>query len=237
MKLGIFTDAHYSSIESPEWQRFNRRSLEKIKTAMKAFHAAGCDMVISLGELIDHEAEHEKETANLKQIAEVFASYDMPIAAVMGNHDAFSFEVNEYYGILGEQTRPTDRVIDGKTLLFIDACHFKTAEHYRRGDDARYEEAWTDTFYPYVEKLRCDLNTADGRCFVFMHQNVDPNIQADHRLSNDAALRKAFEQSQKVDTVFQGHFHGGADSVVNRIHYRTFPSMCASDDRYFIVEI
>lgn len=237
MKLGIFTDPHYSSVDIPEWERYNSRSLDKIKTAMDAFTAANCDLVICMGDLIDHEKSHALESENLARIATVLNRYDLPFVAIMGNHDAFSFEQDEYYQILGTQRRPENRVIDGKTLLFLDACHFKTGIHYHPGDEAQNEEAWTDTYYPYPKHLKAALEMADAPVFVFLHQNIDPNCPEDHRLSNDLLLRSILAQSSKVDTVFQGHYHEGKQSMIDGIRYITFPSMCAADDRYFIVEI
>ena len=71
MKLGIFTDSHYSSQEITCGNRYNSRSLEKIKQAYCYFEEEKCDLVICLGDLTDKESTHEKEVENLSKIAQL----------------------------------------------------------------------------------------------------------------------------------------------------------------------
>ena len=104
--------------------------------------------------------------------------------------------------------------------------------HYAPGDSD-----WTDTYYPYEEQLRQTLNSLTGDIYLFMHQNVDPGIRADHRLSNDDAIRAIIETSGKVRTVYQGHYHPGYQSENHGIPYITLPAMCEGDDRITIIDL
>jgi predicted phosphodiesterase len=61
MKLGLFSDAHYSSAEVTCDRRQNNRSLEKMKEAYRIFEEAGCDLVVCLGVLTDTEDTYEKD--------------------------------------------------------------------------------------------------------------------------------------------------------------------------------
>ena len=70
-----------------------------------------------------------------------------------------------------------------------------------------------------------------------MHQNIDPNIREDHRVFNDSEIRDVLEKSNKVKSVFQGHFHPGFSSVHDGIKYITYPAMCENDGAYYVVEI
>ena len=70
-----------------------------------------------------------------------------------------------------------------------------------------------------------------------MHQNIDPQIQPDHRLSNDAEIRAILEESGKVRSVFQGHYHPGHRSHVNGIEYFTLPAMCENENTWWTMEI
>lgn len=63
MKLGIFTDSHYSSHEITCEKRYNSRSLEKIKEAYALFEKEKCDLAICLGDLTDKE--DTLETVNI----------------------------------------------------------------------------------------------------------------------------------------------------------------------------
>ena len=53
MKVGIFTDSHFSSAEVTCNNRYNNKSLQKIKRAYEYYDKEKCDMVICLGDLID----------------------------------------------------------------------------------------------------------------------------------------------------------------------------------------
>jgi len=229
MKLGIFTDSHYSSAALTCGRRYNSRSLDKIRAALAEFARAGCAMAVCLGDLIDREDDHAKETANLRAVAEVIAASGMRVIAVMGNHDGFCFTPDEFYAILGEACRPCTIAAEGKTLLFADACHYAAGGHYC--PDGSHD--WTDTFLPESELTAlADAVRAAGEAHVFLHQNVDEEIRADHRVANAAAAR-AILDAPNVRGVYQGHYHPGHENG----KYHTFPAMCERDGAAFVVEI
>lgn len=232
MKIGIFTDSHYSSAELTCGKRYNSKSLKKIEDAFSYFYEKACDLVICLGDLIDREDEHIKEIENLKNIAAVSKDSGIQMYCIMGNHDAFAFTVDEFYEILGNDCRPRKITISEKTLLFLDACYFKSGRHYEPGDTD-----WTDTYLPDIAKLKILLDESDRNTYIFMHQNIDSNIITNHRLSNDVEVREILENSGKVKEVYQGHYHPGMISEHNGIRYITFPSMCENENAYFIIEI
>jgi len=232
MKLGLFSDPHYSSHELTCGRRYNSRSLDKIRQALTYFEQQGCDLIVCLGDLIDREDVHEKEITHLTRISEVLSGCRVPFISLMGNHDAFSFTAEEFYDVLGNAASPVTITKDGKTLIFIDACHFATGVHYAPSDDD-----WMDTFYPHVEALKAQLANAQGDLYVFMHQNIDPDIHVSHRLSNDAVIRRVLEENGRVKCVIQGHYHEGAENTVNGIRYLTLPAMCEREDAVFLMDI
>ena len=95
MKLGLFSDSHYSSAELTCGKRHNRKALERMERVLQQFAKEQCDLVICLGDVIDKEAEHAQEVENLKKVSALFSQYSMPIFALMGNHDAFTFETED----------------------------------------------------------------------------------------------------------------------------------------------
>lgn len=230
MRIGIFTDAHYSSAEISCSERTNRQSLRKIAEAYDFFLEKKVELVVILGDLVDSEEKHEMEVANLRQIAKILRNSKLPTICVMGNHDAFAFEVEEFYSILGEETRPRDS--EAQNFIFPDACYFANGRHYQPGDSD-----WTDTFLPNIEELSERLEKCHGAVTVFLHQNLDPNLPEKYRLANDAQVRAIFEKSGKVKRVFQGHYHEGNACEWNGIEYKTFPAMCEGEGRYDTVEI
>ena len=230
MKIGLFSDSHYSSAPLTCQRRFNNQSLRKIKEAMASFKK--CDMVITLGDLTDVEHHQEKEESNLRQIAEVLDETGLECICLMGNHDAFAFDEDVFYSLLGEKCRPRLISRDGIHLLFLDACYFSSGEHYSPG-----HVVWTDTFYPYVQQLRELLSGLQGNVYLFMHQNIDPGVRADHLLSNAAEIRSVLEESGKVRAVYQGHYHWGHRNTVNGIDYITLPAMCENEQAYWVEEL
>lgn len=231
MKLGIFTDAHYSSASVTCTNRYNSKSLDKIKKAYEYFKAENAELVICLGDLTDTEKSHEKEVENLAEIAEVIKASGIKTICVMGNHDGFCYTLDEFYGILGG-CKPEKLCVDGKNLVFIDACHFQNGRHYEPGDSD-----WTDTFYPYVSELESYLESISGDTYVFLHQNIDEDIREDHRVKNASEIREILKKSGKVKCVFQGHYHPGYKSLKNGVEYVTFPAMCSEENGWYITEL
>lgn len=232
MKIGIFTDSHYSSAEVTCGVRYNSRSLDKIRYIYSHFEEEGCDLVCCLGDLIDHDGDHEAEISNLTQIAQIIKASSLQTVCLMGNHDGFTFTVEEFYQILGQECRQEVLKIQGKTLIFPDTCYFKTGFHYMPGD-----ADWTDTFLPEVNRLAEMIRQAPGDVYLFLHQNVDAGIEQSHRLYNDEAVRTVIEESGKVKAVFQGHYHPGYESQQNGVKYITFPAVCEREDAYYVIEI
>lgn len=231
MKIGIFTDFHYSSREITCGKRYNSRSLEKIKQAYAVFEAEKCELVICLGDLIDKEASHEKEVENLKEVAKIIKGSPIKTVCLMGNHDAFAFTETEFHEIIGD-CKPKTVKAEGKTLLFLDACYFKNGNHYLPGDTD-----WKDTFYPHIEVLKTQIDEATGIVYLFMHKNVDPNVREDHRLYNFHEINRILQESKKVKAVYQGHYHPGMESKHGNMEYFTFPAMCENEDAYYVLNI
>ena len=231
MKLGIFTDPHYSSKELSCRCRYNNQSLRKIKAAYSFFERENCDLIVCLGDLIDTEPTRQKELENLSEIAEVVKASSIPTVCLMGNHDAFVLEQSEFYQTLGIAP-PADMQIDGRNLLFIDACYFENGKHYQPGDSN-----WRDTFFPHEKEFAEKLKSLQGDTYVFVHQNIDSALHQDHRLFNADSLMQIMKDSNIVKTVFQGHYHPGITSNYDGIQYITLPAMCENEDAVFIFDI
>ena len=232
MKIGLFADSHYSTASVTHEVRMNSLALKRVEQAYEFFAQKGCDLVVCLGDLIDHEKSHGQECANLAEIGAVMRASGLKSVVVMGNHDAFSFTEDEFYAILGEEMRPRTVLTKNGALIFVDACYHQSGSHYAPpGGD------WTDTFVPNLESLELELATAKGGVHVFMHQNADPTVRADHRIANAVELRTVLEDSGKVKAVYQGHFHPGSVTLHNGIEYITLPAVCEGEGRFGVIEI
>ena len=231
MRIGIFSDPHYSSQEITCGKRYNSRSLAKIRAAYAHFERMHCDLIICLGDVTDTEKTTEKEIENLREISAVMHGTAIPTVALMGNHDAFTLTEKQFYGTLGIDP-PADRCIDGKTLIFLDACYFRSGARYAPGDSD-----WRDTFLPNEYTLKEKLDRAEGDTYIFIHQNIDPNVKANHRIANAESVFEIIRQSGAVKAVFQGHYHPGMYSTHDGVEYITLPAMCENEAAYFIYEI
>ena len=78
---------------------------------------------------------------------------------------------------------------------------------------------------------------ATKKKYIFMHQNIDRQIPPSHRLFNADNLLKIIEESGKVKTVFQGHYHKGYRSECGGVKYIALPATCENDDAIFIFDI
>ncbi len=232
MKLGFFTDCHYSSAELTCGRRRCNQSLRKIEEAMNYFSDEACDLVLCLGDLLDKEKTLEEEADNLKAVALLLDRYSVPMMFVMGNHDGFSFQKDEFYEILGKDRRPKNMEADGKTLLFLDACYYTDGVAY-----CHDRPDWKNSFYPNLAELKDLLQKATGDVYVFLHQNLEPQAEVNHRVKNGDEVIRILEESGKVKKVFQGHFHPGNKVEHNGIEYVTFPAMCENENCFYTIEI
>ena len=90
MRIGLFTDSHYSSQKVTCTNRYNSESLRKIKEGYDFFKKEKAELVICLGDITDKEDTKEKEIKNLLEIKEVIDASEIKTYILMGNHDAFT---------------------------------------------------------------------------------------------------------------------------------------------------
>lgn len=231
MKIGIFTDSHYSSKPLTCGKRYNSLSLEKIKDAYAFFEKEKCELVVCLGDLIDTENTVEMEIDNLAKIGTLIRRQKVPTVCLMGNHDAFVLTPRDFYATL-QLEPPRDLCLSGNRLIFLDACFFKNGRHYAPGDSD-----WKDTFLPNEEALRRKLSEIPGSAHIFIHQNIDPGIREDHRIANWDRVFEIINQSGVVKTVFQGHYHPGFRSEHSGVQYITLPAMCEHEQAFWVFDI
>ena len=231
MKLGVFTDSHYSSAKVTCGCRYNDQSLRKIKEAYDFFEKEKCDLVVCLGDVIDTEPSVDKEIRNLEEVSKIIQKSVVPTVCLMGNHDAFVLEREKFYEIIG--AAPTDELyVDGKRLIFLDTCYFKSGRHYLPGDTD-----WTDCFLPNENGLKAMLEDITEDTYIFMHQNIDPAAPENHRLFNADNVFCIINESKSVKCVFQGHYHSGCDSEYDGVRYITLPAMCENEGAFRVYEL
>jgi len=234
MKLGLFSDSHYSDKAVSCTTRRPSLSYGKIRDAMEAFRDAGCDLVLCLGDLVDCCDTIEEDRARLDELRELITSYGLPFYSLMGNHDYQNFDREEFAARIPHP--PFFLRFGDLTLIFPDANYADNGVIYRR--DAI---DWTNAYLPADQMKRLADVLADDatvNAHVFLHQNLDPSVEKHHIIRNAGQIRGVLEESGKVRGVWQGHYHPGHESVIAGIPYTTLPAMCEGERNPFrIAEI
>jgi manganese-dependent ADP-ribose/CDP-alcohol diphosphatase len=236
MKIGLIADPHYCSREVLCGRRRPILSLRKLQDAVREFRRQGVELIICLGDLVDSDESMEKNRENLKLASSVLTDSGIECRLCMGNHDAFIFDKEEFRDISGIALAPAIIEKNDNTLILLDAnCNLDGSE-YRRGD-----LDWEKTLVPERQVLWLEktLNECEGKnAYIFVHQNLDPAVDARHIIHNAPEIRRILKMSGKVRGVCQGHYHPGASNIHDGIPYITLKAMCeAAEDAFMIIDI
>ncbi len=232
MKLGIFADPHWCGQDVLCKTRRPRLSLAKMQAASEAFAKAGVDLILCMGDLVDPEETHEAEIFHLKTAFTLFQSTEAPFLLVPGNHDYHVFGAGEMEELVGFRIPPYRIDVGGVRLIILDANYRSNGRRY---DIAGVE--WRDTNLPQeqLDFLQGALHTSSLPCVVAVHEVLDPTVRQDHVIRNAEAARSIIRKNGKVRLVLQGHYHAGADSLINGIPYLTVPAMCEGTENHFLI--
>lgn len=233
MKIGIFTDPHYSNKIEPSGNRLHALSYDKIREAMAHFKKEKVDLVICLGDLTDDCYDIADNAKELKKLADMINSFGIKFYSLMGNHDCLSFTREEFNELTNGCYPPFKIEFESNILIFLDCNYSDNGEAYKvRNVD------WTNTFLPadQFDKLKKVLENSKNK-YVFLHQNLDKDVDANHIVHNAERIRKELEQAENVKMVIQGHYHLGNDNEINGIKYHTLPAMCTGEENYYEVII
>ena len=234
MKIGLFTDPHYSDKLTPSCDRYHALSYDKIREAMAYFKEQNVDLVICLGDITDDCVDINDNSKALIKLTEMINSFGIKFYSLMGNHDCLSF-TREEFNILSNGAYPPFKIENENSILvFLDCNYNDNGEAYKVRDID-----WTNTFLPkeQLDKLRELLKSSKNK-YIFLHQNLDRDVDAYHIVHNAEKIRKVLENATNVKMVIQGHFHSGHDNVINGINYHTLRAMCTGKENYYeILEI
>lgn len=233
MKFGLFADPHYSKMELSNGTRRHSLSFAKVQTAMEYFVREKADLVLCLGDFVDHSDDHSQVLPATKSLCGMIRSFGLPFYSLMGNHDCQLFTPEEFQ-MHTEGFLPPFSLRFGQTVLLFPNANFE--------DDGRAyvpgQVDWTNTYLPPSELLRLRQALEDPTtqtAYIFLHQNLDPTVEAHHIIRNAAEVRAMLEASGKVHTVFQGHYHLGNETLLNSIRYITLPAMCEGEQNPFFL--
>ncbi|WP_339747844.1 metallophosphoesterase [uncultured Rubinisphaera sp.] len=235
LRFGLVTDLHYAD-KPPGGSRHYRETLRKLEEASNQFQQDQPAFIVELGDLIDAASSVDVELSYLKTVNREFSAICKDRHYVLGNHCVDTLKKEEFLGEVGQEKSYYSFDRDGFHFVVLDSCFRSDGEPY-----ARKNFQWTDANIPVVELewLKADLNATDKQVVVFAHQRLD--VDNNHGVKNNAAVRKIFESSGKVLAVFQGHSHQNDLKEMEGIHYCTMVAMVegsgSESNGYSIIDI
>ncbi len=233
MKIGLFTDTHYSDKTEPSTNRYHARSYEKVKAAMEYFKKNGAELVICLGDLTDDCINIRDNKKALRTISELIKSYEIPFYSLMGNHDYLSFTRKEFNNITRAYP-PFTHGFERSILVFLDCNYEDNGKIYKKRNID-----WTNTYLPknQFKMLKNVIETEKREIYIFSHQNLDTEIDKNHIVRNANEVIALLKRGN-VKAVIQGHYHGGHDTEINGIKFHTLKATCENEDGYYeIMEV
>lgn len=234
MKIGLFTDTHYCELEKIEQDRRPCRAYEAVKTAYDDFKKNGVSVAVCLGDIIHFNNGIGESVRHLEKISKLIKSYEIPTYLCMGNHDNEVLSSEDFKKMSGFKIAPCCDDFDDVRLVFIDASYTPDGKPFERV----YVD-WTKSFVPVKELEWLDkMLDTDKKCCVFIHQNIDTTVEEHHIVFNAEQVNSVIAKHSNVSGVYQGHYHFGAESVINGIPYTTLRAMCIGDEiNYKIAEV
>lgn len=232
MKIGLFSDTHYCDRAIVNGDRKPRVAFDRLAAALDAFQKEQVSLVVCLGDMINYNGDKAESRASLTKISTLIRNAGIPCVCCMGNHDNEAFNHDDFAEISQLQLSPFLFEDSESRLIFLDASYTP--------DEKPLTQDWNDWTQSYVPDKQLDwlkqqLNT-NKRCSVFIHQILDPAIgDEDHTVCNAEEINNILAQFPQVKNVFQGHYHFGADHIVNAIRYTTLKAMCMGEENRFMI--
>ncbi|MCP3939686.1 MAG: metallophosphoesterase-domain-containing protein [Actinomycetia bacterium] len=183
------------------------------------------DLVIELGDRVT-DTNHESDRAALEQVAETFASLEMPRFHLMGNHDLVNLSLDDNRECLGQDLTSSSLDIKGWHLVLWQADVEMTATH---------EPALTDDDLAWLE---ADLAATDLPAIVFSHVPLDGAsmtgnfyFQANPQFGgyrNVDEAQRIISEAQNVALCVAGHVHWNNISRIDGVPYISLQSLTES---------
>ena len=230
VRFGLITDVHAHDTDSPlegKWMTHTQERLAAFTSAMNAWQA---DFVVELGDFLNGWIVLGADPGDPARIPDVlawadslYAGFDGPRYHVIGNHDVYNLDKEQYRTILG---------IDRTFYSFdVGTVHFVVldVQYAEDGSDLAHTYTGVAGFVPGPELdwLRADLAASGRPTIVFVHQMLDAYVEEWGRalVANQPEIQAILASDGDVIAVFQGHDHDNRHSVSGGIHYVTFEAL------------
>lgn len=250
VSFGIVADLQYCDF-LPTYNRYYRKSPEKLKNAMAEFNKIQLHFVINLGDVID------REWRSYDGILPLFVDLKTPVYHVLGNHD---YEVDEKYKPEVHKKLGTQKyydfsmenwrfiVLDGNEVsTFANQKHtveFENADLLLKKlekDGAINANFWNggigESQLKWMKLTLDDAEKNNQKVIIFCHFPIFPAHR--HNLLNDLQLLKVIGKYNAVKAWINGHNHDGNYGLKNDIHFINVKGMVDTefDTAFCVVEL
>jgi len=234
VRFGILADLHAHDVDSPLEGKRMTNTAERLAAFTEAMNGWDADFVVELGDFVNGWVVLGAEPGDPARIPDIlawaetlYATFDGPRYHVIGNHDVYNLDKEQYRTILGIDSTFYSFDVAGYHFVVLDV------QFAEDGSDLAHTYTGVAGFVPDEELdwLRSDLDTSDAPTIVLVHQPLDDFIEAWGRptVANQDQVRAVLAADGDVLAVFQGHEHENAHQVLDGIHYVTFEAMVDQD--------
>ncbi len=234
VRFGLFADLHAHDTDSPLEGKWMTHTEERLLAFTSAMNSWGADFVIELGDFVNGWVVLGADPGDPARIPDILAWADALCATfagpryhVIGNHDVYNLDKEQYKAILG---------VDATTFSFdAGAYHFIVldVQYAVDGSDLAHTYTGIGGFLPAdkLDWLRENLAASDQPTILFVHQMLDRYIEQWGRplVANQPEIQAALSNDGDVIAVFQGHDHSNAYQEIDGIHYVTFEALVDQD--------
>ena len=230
LRIGVIADVHAHDLDSPiegKWMTNTEPRLMQFVDAMNGWPA---DLVVQLGDFINGWIVLGVEPGDPSRIPGILAwadgllaRFEGPRLHVIGNHDVYNLDKEQYRAILGLERTYYSLDANGFHLVVLDVQFDET------GRDLAHTYTGVAGFVPDVELqwLREDLATSDLPTVICVHQRIEDFVEEWGRslVLNAGDLQRVLAEDGDVVAVFQGHAHADHYEFIDGIHYVTFEAL------------
>lgn len=249
LSFGVVADVQYCNCDSVG-SRFYNQSLIKLSEAVNTFNNEDLDFVISLGDLIDRNAE------SFDPVLKILSEYKNPVYHALGNHD---FEVEDQqkekvFEILDVNKGYYSKEYSGYKLIVLNSNDISMYSPYQEQKEMASEmisnlksgnainaHDWNGGIGKKQRNWLLDqLVEASNnkiKVIIFSHHPVWP--QSTLNVLNYMEMLNLISNFDNIIAWFSGHKHEGGYGNYNNTHHVNFRGMVETPDlnSYAIVEI
>jgi 3',5'-cyclic AMP phosphodiesterase CpdA len=202
-RIGLINDIHYGFPADRE-QDWIEPGIEDL---IERFNDADLDVVIALGDMIEHGTA-EEDSERLGRLRELFDRLDAPVHAIPGNHDVINMDAGTYVDRLGAANdEPFFSIDTGDTrVIGLDTTHRDPDLHPVAGRLGQDQRAWLDG----------ELETEQDVYLLSHHllhfRDLEGNFYFDDKPElaiavDKRSVTKMIEEHGSVQAVVSAHIH------------------------------